>query len=98
VKMMIDKLIIDAEVSSLAMAKTLSIPVFFTDERDLQTIIDLNLNTGIDDIKSVRIVDIMNMIKRGDITGFNRKQAKAMWAMSGKGKGVFDSEVWPMRA
>ena len=84
------------EVSSLAMAKTLSIPVFFTDERDLQPIIDRNLNTGIDDIKCIRLIDVMNMLKHEEIEGFNRKQAKAMWVMSGKNKELFDSEIWPI--
>ena len=84
------------DVSSLAMAKTLCIPVFFTDERDLQPIIDLILNTGVNDVKCIRIIDIMNMIKLGGIEGLSRKQAKAIWAISGKDKGIFDSDVWPI--
>jgi len=84
------------EVSSLAMAKTISIPVFFTDERDLQPIIDNILNTGLDDIICIRIINVIEKIKTGDIVGISRKQAKAMWAMSGKDKGVFDREVWPI--
>jgi len=83
------------EISSLAMAKALSIPVFFTDERNLQPIIDANLNTGIDNIKCIRIIDVIHSIQRGKIGGFYRKQAKAMWVLSGKPKEVFDSKVWP---
>jgi len=82
------------EVCSLAIAKALSVPVFFTDERDLQPIIDAIMNSGIDDIKCMRIVDVINKIKFGEIEGFNRKQAKAMWVLSGKKKEVFDSDVW----
>ena len=84
------------EVCSLAMAKAFSIPVFFTDERQLQPIIDKNLNTGIDDITCVRIVDAVIKMMNGDITGFSRKQAKAIWTMAGKDKRVFDVEIWPI--
>ena len=79
----------------MAMAKTMSIPVFFTDERNLQPIIDNTLNTGLDDIVCIRIIDVIEKIKLGEIGGFSRKQAKVMWAISGKEKRIFDSVVWP---
>ena len=84
------------EVSSLAIAKTLSIPVFFTDERDLQPIIDRVLNSGLDDIICIRIVDVIEKIKRGEIEGFGRKQAKVLWAISEKDTGLFDKKIWPI--
>jgi len=84
------------EVSSLAIAKTISIPVFFTDERDFQPIINRILNTGLVDITCIRIIDVIKKIKLGEIEGFSRKQAKAMWVMSGKDKGIFDNEIWPI--
>jgi hypothetical protein len=84
------------EVSSLAMAKTISIPVFFSDERDLQPIIDETMNTGLDDIVCVRIVDVVEKVRLGEIEGVSRKQAKAMWVMSGKDTGIFDNKIWPI--
>ncbi|SNS68610.1 hypothetical protein SAMN05446037_101716 [Anaerovirgula multivorans] len=50
------------EVSSLAMAKTQSISHFGTDEKDLQPIIDEKLNSRIDNIHCIRIMDIIQMI------------------------------------
>ena len=84
------------ETSSLAMAKIMNIPIFFSDESRLQEIVDRNLNTGIDDIKCVRIVDVIRMIKDEEIEGFTRKQAKAMWCMSGKNKEHFDKDIWAL--
>ena len=43
------------EACSLAYAKAKGIPVFATDEANLQPIIDSQLNTGIDDITCIRI-------------------------------------------
>ena len=82
------------EVCSLAYAKAAGIPVFATDERELQPMIDKLLNTGMDDIRCIRIVDIVNMAKSGDIA-LSRKEAKALWVIAGKKKEVFDEEVWP---
>jgi len=84
------------EVCSLAIAKTMSIPVFFTDERNLQPIIDRVLNTGLGDIVCIRIIDVVEKIKREEIKGFGRKQAKVIWRLSGKAAGVFDTEIWPI--
>lgn len=62
----------------------------------MQPIIDFNLNTGMDDITCLRIVDIINQIKDGKISGLNRKQAKILWVVSGKRKELFDTEIWPI--
>ena len=82
------------EVCSLAYVKAAGIPVFATDEHELQPMIDKVLNTGMDDIRCIRIVDIVNMAKSGDIA-LSRKEAKALWVIAGKKKEVFDEEVWP---
>jgi len=84
------------EVCSLSIAKTLSIPIFATDEKDLQPIIDFNLNTGMDNITCLRIVDIINQAKDGIIPGLSRKMAKILWVISGKQKELFDSGIWPL--
>lgn len=84
------------EVSSLAMAKVKSIPYFATDERNLQPIIDAILNTGMDNIQCIRIIDIIGMIKNGSLPAFTRKDAKLIWVISGKNKDVFDNQLWPI--
>ncbi|GAA3650123.1 hypothetical protein [Asaccharospora irregularis] len=84
------------EVSSLAMAKAKSITYFGTDEKDLQTIIDEKLNTGIDNIYCIRIVDIIEMVRDGKLEGLIRKEAKALWKLSGKSTEWFDKEIWPL--
>lgn len=83
------------EVCSLAYAKATGIPVFATDEKNLQPIIDTQLNTGINDITCVRIVDIVIKAKTGEIN-IPRKQAKALWRLSGKQNEIFDMEIWPI--
>lgn len=83
------------EVSSLAYAKATGIPVFATDEMDLQPIIDTQLNTGIDDITCLRIIDIIKKAKDGEIE-VPRKVCKALWVISGKLKETFDNELWPV--
>lgn len=84
----------EGETCSLAMAKTLGIPYFITDERELQTIVDMILNTGLADIQCIRIQDIITRIRDGGIDGFSRKEAKVMWRMAGKDTGVFDRILW----
>jgi hypothetical protein len=84
------------EVSSLAMAKTKSIPYFVTDEMNLQPIVDKLLNTGMEDITCIRIIDIVNKIKSGELKGFYRKEAKRLWILSMKDKNIFDSIIWPI--
>ncbi len=84
------------EICSLSYAKTKSIPIFATDERDLQPIIDSRLNTGIDDIKCLRIIDLVALFKSGAVPGISRKKAKVLWAISNKNKDTFDNEVWPV--
>jgi len=83
------------EVCSLAYAKVKGIPIFATDERDLQPMIDMQFNTGMNDIHCLRIVDIINMAKSGQID-LPRKSAKAIWRISGKNPNDFDSDIWPL--
>ncbi|MBP3041495.1 hypothetical protein J9303_18790 [Bacillaceae bacterium Marseille-Q3522] len=83
------------ETCSRAYAKVKSIPIFATDERNLQPIIDSQLNTGLNNIHCLRIVDIVNMAKNEDIH-LPRKIAKAIWVISGKNKSDFDRSVWPI--
>ena len=65
------------EVCSLAYAKATGIPIFATDESSLQEIIDAKLNTGINDIHCLRIRNVIEMIKDGEIS-LPRKYAKAV--------------------
>ena len=81
------------EVCALAYAKTKSIPVFATDERELQPIIDKQLNTGVDDIHCLRIQDIVEQAKLGSLP-ISRKEARRIWIISGKDKSIFD-RLWP---
>lgn len=83
------------EVCSLAYAKATGIPVFATDEKNLQQIIDSQLNTGMDDITCIRIVDIIEKAHGGEVE-ISRKLCKALWVISGKKKEVFDQEIWPV--
>ena len=76
------------------MAKIMHIPYFATDERNLQPIIDQILNTGMDNIQCIRIIDIVEMIKRGELPLFNRKDARRIWIISQKDKKDFDN-FWP---
>ncbi len=82
------------EVSSLAMAKTKSITYFGTDEKDLQVIIDEKLNSGIDNIYCIRIIDIIEMIRDEKLKGLTRKEAKALWRLSDKSTEQFN-KIWP---
>lgn len=84
------------EAASLAYAKAKSIPVFATDEMNLQPIIDSQLNTGIDDITCLRIVDIIEKAHSGEFD-IPRKVCKALWIVAGKKKEVFDSDIWPIQ-
>lgn len=93
-KVYIHKTVYD-EILVPACAKTKSIPYFATDERDLQPIIDKILNTGLDDIMCVRIEDVIRRIKSGELGDFKRKDAKALWVLTGKNKDIFDRDIWP---
>ena len=81
------------ETCSLAYAKAKSIPVFATDEMNLQPIIDSQLNTGMDDITCIRIVDIIKKAYNGELA-IPRKVCKALWLVAGKKKETFDKEIW----
>ena len=82
------------EMCSLAYAKATGIPVFATDEKDLQPIIDSQLNTGINNIACIRIVDIISLAHEGKME-ISRKNCKLLWVISGKSKIMFDTEIWP---
>lgn len=82
------------EVSSLAYAKTMNIAIFATDEMHLHTIVDELLNTELHKITCLRIIDIIQAIKSGNIQLLQRKDAKLLWIISGKKKEVFDSQLW----
>lgn len=84
------------EVSSLAFAKTRSIPIFATDEMDLQPIIDKVLNAGMDKISCLRVIHIVEQIKAGDFPSLGRREAKQIWIIAGKQKTVFDTDIWPI--
>lgn len=84
------------EVASIAMAKTKSIAYFATDEKDLQKIIDEKINTGMDDLKCIRIIDIIEFIRDGKLEALKRKEAKALWRLSGKSTEWFDKSIWPI--
>jgi len=83
------------ETCSLAYAKATGIPVFATDEKNLQPIIDSQLNTGIDDIVCLRIVDIIQKAHEGEIN-IKRKDCKALWIIARKNKDTFDKDIWPI--
>lgn len=53
------------------------------------------MNIGKDDIHCLRIIDIVNMARDGEIN-LPRKSAKALWVIADKPKEIFDSEVWPL--
>ena len=99
-----DKAVYDATYQNLARvminpnrpyAKATGIPVFATDEMNLQPIIDTQLNTGLDDITCIRIVDIIEKAHQGEIA-VPRKVCKALWVICGKMKETFDREIWPV--
>lgn len=69
--------------------------VVLVNESELQPIIDTQLNTGIDDISCIRIVDIVMKARNGEIV-VPRKVAKALWVVARKSKERFDSEIWPV--
>lgn len=83
------------EICSLAYAKATGIPVFGTDEMNLQPIIDSQLNTGMNDIVCIRIVDIITKAYNGELD-IPRKVCKALWIIAGKRKETFDTKVWPL--
>lgn len=84
------------EVCSLAYAKATGIPVFATDEMNLQPIVDRLLNTGIDDIHCLRITDIVHKAYTGELD-LPRKYCKALWVIAGKSKEIFDKDIWPLQ-
>lgn len=93
------------EVLSLAMAKTKEIPIFMSDERDLQELIDFHLNTGNDsNIKVFRLKNLIEWIKTTPECNLKRSFTKAVWATANaknksdvqKRKKIFDEELWTL--
>ncbi|MDD4096378.1 MAG: hypothetical protein GX099_08390 [Clostridiaceae bacterium] len=90
------------EVVSVAMAKTLGIHIFMSNERALQREIDECINIGIDDIRVYRMYDIILWIKENPECGLSRKDAKIIWIGSFDKikmehyKNEFDHSLWPL--
>ena len=83
------------ECVSISMAKTLNIPYFLSDEKQLQSIIDRYINTGGKyDLEVVRMNDVIRWIKENKECNINRKTAKALWRSAGKSNEIFDKELW----
>ena len=88
------------EVLSVAIAKTLGIHIFLSNERALQKEIDDCINTGLDDIRVFRMRDIILWIKENQECGLSRKDAKHIWLLSfdkhqiDQYKSEFD-KLWP---
>ena len=100
------------ELKTISMAKVKSIPYFVSDEGNLQGIIDTHVNIGLEedinlnksfkvgkeDIKVLRVKDLLLWIKENNIPGIKRKTAKAIWTVAiGKDKiDYFNNEIWPI--
>jgi len=91
------------EVVTLAMAHTIGVPILLSDERNLQTIVDVKLNTGSEsDIKIIRLRDVVEWIKNHPSCGIDRKTAKKIWCGScdrkwfERYKEEFDTILWPL--
>ncbi len=89
------------EVLSVAIAKTMSIPIFLSNESRLQREIDDCINTGIDNIRVFRMWDIVLWIRDNPECGLKRKDAKHILLLSchkrqvDMYKSMFD-EKWPI--
>jgi len=70
------------EVLSIAIAKTLGIHLFISNERALQIEIDDCINTGMDDIRVFRMKDIILWIRANPEYGLSRKDARYIWLLS----------------
>ncbi len=70
------------EVLSIAIAKTLGIHIFVSNERALQREIDDCINTGMDDIRVFRMKDIILWIRANPECGLSRKDARYIWLLS----------------
>jgi hypothetical protein len=70
------------EVLSIAIAKTLGIHIFISNERALQIEIDDCINTGMDDIRVFRMKDIILWIRANPEYGLSRKDARYIWLLS----------------
>lgn len=70
------------EVLSIAIAKTLGIHIFVSNERALQREIDDCISTGMDDIRVFRMKDIILWIRANPECGLSRKDARYIWLLS----------------
>ena len=93
------------EVLSLSCAKVLGIPIFMSDELNLQPIIDTQLNTDISgNITVFRVKDIIEWIKNNPQCKIDRKTAKSIWltATSDKNRVTIEESkevfiaIWPI--
>ena len=82
------------EVHSLAIAKALRIPVFMSDEGQLQPIVNRLLNTGLDDITVFRLKNIILWMKENPECGFNIQEAKAIFFGTTDRKYLESHKVW----
>lgn len=90
------------EIVSLAMAKVLDIPIFMSDEKDLQPIIDMKLNTGIGSkIHVFRLQHLIEWMKDNPHCEVSRKDARKIWCGAydrnkiDSYKDKFNQELWP---
>jgi len=82
------------EVHSLAISKALSIPVFMSDEGNLQPIVNRLLNTGLDDITVFRLRNIILWMKENPECGFNNQDAKAILFGTTDRKYLESQKIW----
>jgi hypothetical protein len=89
------------EIVSLAMAKTLEIPIFMTNEKDLQPIIDSKLNTGATrPIRVFRLIELMFWIKEHPECEIDKREARRIWCGSYDKrdlehyKDIFNNQIW----
>lgn len=83
------------EVLSISMAKVKGIPYFMSDEGELESIINNNVNIGSsDDIKVIRVRQLIELFRDNPQIGINRKTAKAIWRSTGNSNEYFDKKIW----
>lgn len=84
------------EVVSLALAKALDIPIFFSDEAGAQLMIDtyLNLKEKQEDGNNIRVVRIEDFVIWMRDNGLSRKQGRVLWSAAGKPSARFE-HIWP---
>lgn len=88
------------ETVSIAYAKAKGLHYFFSDERDLQNLLDEHINSGNnEDIKTIRVIDFIFAMKEAR---YKRKAAYRLWmAAHGQNnlewaKEKFREDIWPL--